>query len=61
MQFRSLTHLTNAFSEKWENLRAAHCHASYDNFCRIQHTTRVTPVMEAGITDQVRNLAGLLA
>jgi len=62
MQMRRLTRLTNAFSKKWENLWAAYClHFAYYNFCRIHKTLRVTPAMEAGITDHVWELAELLA
>jgi hypothetical protein len=30
------------------------------NFCRVHQTLRVTPAMEAGITDRVWSLADLL-
>ena len=51
MQIRRLTRLTNAFSKKWENLRAAIAlHFAYYNFCRVHQTLRVTPAMEAGLT-----------
>ncbi len=54
MQMRRLTRLTNAFSKKWDSLRSAYClHFAYYNFCRINKTLRVTPAMEAGITDRV--------
>ena len=54
MQMRRLTRLTNGFSKKVEN----HCHAvalyfMYYNFCRIHQTLRVTPAMEAGVSDHV--------
>lgn len=56
-----LTRLTYAFSKKWENLDAALAlHFAYYNFCRIHKTIRVTPAMEAGITDHVWSLAELL-
>jgi IS1 family transposase/transposase-like protein len=62
MQIRRLTRLTNAFSKKWENLRAAIAlHFAYYNFCRIHQTLRVTPAMEAGLTDHVWELKELLA
>jgi transposase-like protein/IS1 family transposase len=62
MQMRRLTRLTNGFSKKWENLWAAYClHFAYYNFCRIHKTLRVTPAMEAGLTDHVWELAELLA
>jgi hypothetical protein len=62
MQMRRLTRLTNAFSKKWENLWAAYClHFAYYNFCRLHKTIRVTPAIEAGITDHVWELKELLA
>ena len=62
MQIRRLTRLTNAFSKKWENLRAAVAlHFAYYNFCRVHSSLRVTPAMEAGITDHVWTIAELLA
>jgi hypothetical protein len=49
-----LTRLTNASSKKWDNLWAAHCiHFAYYNFCRIHKALRVTPKMEAGLTNRV--------
>jgi len=62
MQIRRFTRLTNGFSKKWENHWAALClWFAYYNFCRIHSTIRVTPAMEAGITDHVWDLAELLA
>jgi IS1 family transposase/transposase-like protein len=62
MQIRRLTRLTNAFSKKWENLRAAVAlHFAFYNFCRIHSSLRVTPAMESGLTDHVWELAELLA
>jgi IS1 family transposase len=62
MAIRRLTRLTNAFSKKFDNLWAAYClHFAYYNFCRIHSTIRVTPAMEAKITDHVWDLSELLA
>jgi len=62
MQIRRLTRLTNAFSKKWENLRAAIAlHFAYYNFCRVHSSLRVTPTMEAGLTDHVWSIAELIA
>jgi transposase-like protein/IS1 family transposase len=62
MQMRRLTRLTNAFSKSWDNLWAAYClHFAFYNFCRIHRSIRVTPAMEAGITDHVWELSELLA
>jgi transposase-like protein/IS1 family transposase len=61
-QMRRLTRLTNGFSNKWENHWAALClHFAHYNFCRIHRTLRVTPAMQAGITDRVWDIADLLA
>jgi IS1 family transposase len=62
MQMRRLTRLTNGFSKRWDSLWSAYClHFAYYNFCRIHRSIRVTPAMEAGITDRVWELAELLA
>jgi len=54
MSMRRFTRLTNAFSKKVENLKyAVALHFIYYNFCRIHQSLRVTPAMEAGITDHV--------
>lgn len=64
MGMRRFTRLTNAFSKKLQN----HEHAlalyfMYYNFARIHQTLRVTPAMEAGISDHVwsiNEIIGLL-
>lgn len=57
MCMRRFTRLTNGFSKKVENLQhAVSLHFMYYNFCRIHKTLRVTPAMEAGITDHVWTL-----
>jgi transposase-like protein/IS1 family transposase len=62
MQIRRLTRLTNGFSKKWENLRAAVAlHFAYYNFCRVHQTLRVTPAMEAGLTNHVWTISELLS
>ncbi len=60
MSMRRFTRLTNGFSKKLEN--HAHQVALYFfhyNFCRIHKTLRVTPAMEAGLTDHVWTLEEL--
>ena len=62
MHIRRLTRLTNAFSKKWANLHAAVAlHFAWYNFCRVHSSLKVTPAMEAGITDRVWTLRDLLA
>ncbi len=57
MGIRRFTRRTNAFSKKVENLAyAVSLHFMYYNFCRIHQALRVTPAMEAGITDRVWTL-----
>lgn len=61
MQMRRLTRLTNGFSKKWENHWAALClYFAWYNFSRVHQTLRVTPAMQAGITDHVWDLSELL-
>jgi transposase-like protein/IS1 family transposase len=62
MCMRRLTRLTNAFSKKWENLKAALAlHFAYYNFCRKHITLRnATPAMAAGLTDHVWTIGELL-
>jgi hypothetical protein len=62
MQIRRFTRLTNGFSRKFENHWAALAlYFAYYNFCRIHSSIRVTPAMQAGVTDHVWDLAELLA
>lgn len=61
MMMRRLTRLTNGFSKKRDNLKAAAAlHFAYYNFCRIHQTLRVTPCMEHKVTDHVWTIADLL-
>lgn len=61
MSMRRMTRLTNAFSKKWMNHKAAYAlYFAHYNFCRVHTTLRVTPAMEAGITTSVWSLADLL-
>ncbi len=54
MQMRRFTRLTNAFSKKLENLKAALAlHFFHYNFMRIHQTLRVTPAMQAKVTAHV--------
>ncbi len=61
MGMRRFTRLTNGFSKKLEN--HGHMVALYFmhyNYCRIHKTLRVTPAMEAGLTDHVWEIEELL-
>jgi hypothetical protein len=64
MSMRRFTRLTNAFSKKLENHAAAiSLYFAFYNFCRVHQTLRVTPAMEAKLTDHVwsvEELVGLL-
>ena len=58
---RRLTRLTNAFSKKWEHLKAMLAvYFAYYNFCRIHSSIRCTPAMESGLTQHVWDLKDLL-
>jgi IS1 family transposase len=62
MSMRRFTRLTNGFSKKVDNHRhMVALHYMYYNFCRIHQTLKVTPAMEAGITDHVWSLDELCA
>lgn len=61
MQMRRFTRLTNAFSKKLVNHEhAVALHFTHYNFCRVHQTLRVTPAMEAGLTDHVWTIAELV-
>lgn len=54
MSMRRFTRLTNAFSKKLDNHKAAVAfYAMWYNFARIHQALRVTPAMEAGVSDHV--------
>lgn len=62
MSMRRFTRLTNGFSKKIENLaHAVALHFMFYNFGRIHKTLRVTPAMEAGISDHVWSLEEIAA
>jgi hypothetical protein len=61
MQLRRFTRLTNAFSKKLENLKAAIAlHFAHYNFVRIHQSLRVTPAMASQLTDHLWSLEELL-
>lgn len=58
MGIRRFTRLTNAFSKKVENhAYAVALYYMYYNFCRVHQTLRVTPAMEAGISDHIWDIS----
>ena len=62
MGMRRFTRLTNGFSKKLEN----HGHAvalyfMHYNYCRVHKTLRVTPAMEAGLTNHVWDIEELIS
>lgn len=62
MACRRFTRLTNAFSKKLDNLKAALAlHFAWYNLVRVHRSLRITPAMSAGITDHVWSLEELLA
>ena len=62
MGMRRMTRLTNAFSKKVENLEhAVALHFMHYNFCRVHQSLRVTPAMEAGVSDHVWSLEEVIA
>jgi hypothetical protein len=57
MGIRRSTRLTNAFSKKLANhVHALSIYFMHYNFVRIHQTLRVTPAMEAGVTDRLWSL-----
>jgi IS1 family transposase len=65
MHMRRFTRLTNAFSKKLDNhAYAVALHFMYCNFVRVHQTLRVTPAMEADLSNHVwemSELVGLLS
>ena len=62
MSMRRFTRLTNAFSKKVENLRAAvNLHFAHYNMVRVHSSLRCTPAMEAGVSHRVWTLAELVS
>lgn len=58
---KRLTRLTYAYSKKWEHLHSALAlHFAYYDFCRVHRSLRVTPAMEAGVTEHIWTIRELL-
>jgi IS1 family transposase len=61
MSMRRFTRLTNGFSKKAENhAHALALHFLHYNFCRVHKTLRVTPAMEAGVTNRPWTLGDIV-
>lgn len=61
MGMRRLTRLTNGFSKKVENLKAAvSLHYGYYNFVRKHSTIKTTPALAAGVADRQWTLGDLV-
>jgi IS1 family transposase len=62
MHMRRFTRLTNGFSKKVENhAHSVALHYMFYNYCRIHQTLKITPAMEAGLTDHVWSLEEVCA
>jgi len=62
IHMRRFTRLTNAFSKKVDNHKAAIAlHYMHYNFARIHKSLRVTPAMEAGVADHIWELSEIAA
>ena len=58
---RRFARLTNGFSKKLENLKAAvSLHFTHYNFVRLHRSLRVTPAMAAGVSDKLWTLEELV-
>jgi hypothetical protein len=61
MSMRRFTRLTNGFSKKLENMKAAvSLHFAHYNFVRQHKTLRMTPAMAAGIESGLWSLQELV-
>jgi hypothetical protein len=61
MSMRRFTRLTNAFSKKVENLRAAVAlHFAHYKFVRVHKTLRISPAMAAGVSANLWSLEKLV-
>jgi hypothetical protein len=62
MSMRRFTPLTNGLSKKIEmHAHSVALHYAYYNFCKIHQTLRVTPAIEAGISDHVWGIEEIVA
>ena len=61
MGMRRFTRKTNAFSKRLRNhIHMCSLYFLHFNFCRIHSSLRVTPAMEAGVDDKLRDLGWII-
>ena len=61
MQQRRFTRLTNAFSKKLRNHKAAVAlYVAHYNLCRVHETLRITPAMALGVADHIWDIGELI-
>jgi IS1 family transposase len=61
MHMRRFTRLTNAFSKKFENhMHMVALYIEFYNWTKVHKTLRVTPAMQAGLTDRVWEMADVV-
>ena len=61
MQQRRFTRLTNGFSKKLRNHRAAVAlYVAHYNLCRVHETIRMTPAMALGVVDHIWTIRELV-
>ncbi len=61
MQQRRFTRLTNGFSKKLRNHRAAVAlYVAHYNLCRVHETIRMTPAMAVGVADHIWTIGELI-
>mgnify|MGYP003637007526 FL=1 len=62
MHMRRFTRLTNGFSKKVENhAYAVALHFMYYNYVRVHQTLKVSPAMQAGLTDRLWDIKDIVA
>ena len=61
MHMRRFTRLTNGFSKKADNhVHMVALYTVFYNFTKVHKTLRVTPAMQAGLTDHVWTMAEIV-
>ena len=61
MQQRRFTRLTNGFSKKLRNHKAAvSLYVAHYNLCRVHEAIRITPAMALGVTDHIWTIGELI-